>query len=346
MSPRSFDQAYCRAALPRVSRTFAINIRLLGNDLREPVRIAYLLCRMCDALEDSWPGGAPEIRERFARLRDALEGSRTAAEDLARGAAAIARGRADLELVAGGPAVLRCFEALEPDDRAAILECLSTMSEGMSRYRSRAAAAPDAPYLEDETELHDYCWCVAGCVGRMLTRLFSRRHPGRSPGLDQARLECAPAVGEALQLTNIILDWPTDVRRGRCYVPGAWLRELKLSPADLVERGRPELAILLDRLEALARRARSRVPEYLDLIPVRATRFRLFCLWPTLWAAASLRHARLDPRFPWGPDRPRLPRARLWGLALGSLAVAHHPATLRHWCFREFSIARSGALPA
>ena len=36
-APDSADKSYCRAVLPRVSRTFAINIRLLGKDLRERV---------------------------------------------------------------------------------------------------------------------------------------------------------------------------------------------------------------------------------------------------------------------------------------------------------------------
>src|SRR5207245_1910292 len=100
-------------------------------------------------------------------------------------------------------------------------------------------------------------WCVAGCVGRMLTRLFNRRHPARSSEIDQLRLERAPAVGEALQLTNIILDWPVDLRRGRCHVPGAWLRELGLTPVDLVGVPRPEQRVLLARMVFLAERARA-----------------------------------------------------------------------------------------
>jgi hypothetical protein len=52
-------------------------------------------------------------------------------------------------------------------------------------------------------------------------------------------------------------------------------------------------------------------------------------LWPALWALGSLRHARLDPDFPWGPRRPRLPRAEIWRAALGSTVAVHHRATLR-----------------
>jgi farnesyl-diphosphate farnesyltransferase len=340
------DRAYCRSVLPRVSRTFAINIRLLSGSMADAVCVAYLLCRVCDALEDSWPGTPAELAGRFESLRRAIGGAADAGAGLAAGAARVAAGRADLSLVAELPRVLRCYRALDPADRAAIEECLDAMSRGMGRFAERAAtAAAGTAYLETEAELHEYCWAVAGCVGVMLTRLFNRRVTERTAERAERRLAAAAAVGEALQLTNIALDWPTDVRRGCCFVPGAWLRELGVTPADLVGAPRPEQLALLSRLEALARAALARVPEYLDAVPSRAVRFRLFCLWPSLWAAASLRHARRDPGFPWSARRPRLPRSRLWALALGSLVTAHHPRSLR-WFSRELTppAARAAAV--
>ncbi|HEY6865870.1 MAG TPA: squalene/phytoene synthase family protein [Candidatus Eisenbacteria bacterium] len=334
--------------LPRVSRTFAINIRLLRGALGEAVRVGYLLCRIADTLEDAWPGSAPEIGGRFDRLSMALDGDRGAAAGLARDAAAAlasgavtpAPGRgggapAEFELLAGLPRVLAAFETLPAHDRECVAECVRTLSSGMRRYATRSAArSAGAPYLDDESELHDYCWIVAGCVGVMLTRLFAARAPADAAH-EAHRLALAPVVGEALQLTNILLDWPADIRRGRCHVPGAWLGEWALAPRDLVTSGRAGVAELAARLEALARAALARVPDYLDLIPARHVRYRLFCLWPALWAAGSLRHARRDPEFPWGPRRPRLPRREIWGAALGSLLVAHDPRATRRLVLAE-----------
>ena len=48
--------AWARTVLPRVSRTFAINIRVLRGSLGDAVRTAYLMCRVADTLEDVWPG--------------------------------------------------------------------------------------------------------------------------------------------------------------------------------------------------------------------------------------------------------------------------------------------------
>jgi 4,4'-diapophytoene synthase len=320
--PTRDDQRYCRAVLPRVSRTFAINMRLLAGSLGDSVRTAYLLCRSADALEDSWRGDADGIRARFAALLDALGGVDAAARDLAARAAQEARGRADLELVAHLPAVLRVYGALPGADREAIADCLRAMCSGMSRFAARAAQRPPAsPYLDTEPELDEYCYAVAGCVGVMLTRMFSARAPAKDPRAAAARLALAPVVGEALQLTNIFLDWPVDVRRGRCFVPASWLAEHGLAPGDLVGRDHPGVRALAARLEARARGALARVPEYMALIPITALRYRLFCLWPAVWAAGSLTHARRDPEFPWGARRPRLPRRELWRRALGSVFV-------------------------
>jgi 4,4'-diapophytoene synthase len=323
------DRRYCRDVLPRVSRTFAINIRLLNGPLGESVRIGYLLCRAADALEDSWPGRPEEIRARFARFLDAIGGRRDAAEALAREAAPLSTSGSDLELVAHLPVVWRVFAALPADLRQPVAAGVTTLATGMSRYASRAAGRPAAAsYLDTEAELHDYCYVVAGCVGVMLTRLFDALdRPDATLAAERERR--APAVGEALQLTNILLDWPSDVRRGRCHVPQAWLDEYYLTPATIVGDERPGLRELATRLDALARGALARVPDYLELIPNTNVRYRMFCLWPALWAKASLDHAQRDPRFPWGPSRPRLPRTSLWGAALGSLLGVHGSAELR-----------------
>jgi farnesyl-diphosphate farnesyltransferase len=324
------DRAFCREALQRVSRTFALNTRLLTGTLGESVRVGYLLCRTADALEDSWPGEPAAMGDRFKRLLAALGGDGGACDALAAEARTHAGAGDDLALVADLPRVLRVFAALPSAHRAALERGVTTLARGMCRYATRGASRPpDMCYLDDERELDDYCWIVAGCVGVMLTELFAAEYGVGDVATQERRLALAPIVGEALQLTNILLDWPNDIRRGRCYVPASWLAPAGLSPADLVRGGAPAVREVARRLEARARAALERVPDYIDLIPVRRVRYRLFCLWPALWALGSLRHARLDPEFPWGPRRPKLPRVEIWRSAIGSTLAVHHASTMR-----------------
>ena len=324
------DVRFCREALPRVSRTFAVNMRLLTGTLGEAVRTGYLLCRAADALEDSWPGEPASIRHRFERFLLALEGDAQALASLSAETRALASDRSDVALVADLARVLRVHASLPPAHREALTAGVTTLAEGMGRYAARAAGRPaGTAYLDTEAELDDYCWVVAGCVGVMLTRLLAAEYGSADPALEARRLASAPAVGQALQLTNILLDWPSDVRNGRCYVPGSWLAEACLTPRDLVDRAEPGVREVARRVERKAREALDRVPDYLDLIPVRRVRYRLFCLWPALWALRSLRHAHRDPEFPWGPRRPKLPRSEVWRSAIGSVFAVLHPATMR-----------------
>ena len=345
-------RAYCREMLPRVSRTFALNIRLLDVSMGEAVRIGYLLCRIADTIEDAWPGPRAGIEARFDDFLAAMAGDRDAAAHLSVSAAGL-RGLASdahVELVGATPIVLKAYTSLDDADRTDIAEAVRTMSLGMRHYAGRAAERAPAgsaatagagggsrvarvPYLDDDAELTHYCWIVAGCVGVMLTRLFTRR----CAGTNARRLELSPIVGEALQLTNILLDWPVDLRSGRCHVPASWLNEFGLGPADLVGPARPEVEALARRLEALAWQALACVPEYMATIPSRHPRYRMFCLWPALWAAASLRHARRDPGFPWGPARPRLPRAELRNVAIAALLRGHSAGGVER-LFREVGV--------
>ena len=321
------ERAWCREALLRVSRTFALNIRCLSGRMLESVRLAYLLCRAADALEDSWPGPPAEMAARFDALVAALEGDGAAATRLAQGATSL-NGRSDVALLVRLPALLHVLESLHAGDADDIRRCVRTMALGMKRFAARGAErGPAVPYLDDDDELHEYCYVVAGCVGEMLTRLLEHGLPEDRSDLAERRLALAPVVGEALQLTNILLDWPVDIRAGRCHVPASWLARHGLTIRQLLSDspGARELSL---RLASLANDALDRVPDYLDTIPTREHRYRLFCLLPALWARASLRLAMSGPDFHSQVRRPRLSRASVMSEALvGLVAHGSHGAT-------------------
>src|SRR5262245_14729578 len=327
MPPLATERAWCREALLRVSRTFALNIRCLSGRMLESVRLAYLLCRAADALEDSWPGPPLEMSARFDALVASLDGDDDAAATLSVGARALHM-RSDVALLVRLPALLRVLRALDPRDADDIRACVRTMAMGMKRFATRAAERGNAgPYLDDDAELHEYCYVVAGCVGEMLTRLLAHGLDGDDAHLAERRLSLAPVVGEALQLTNILLDWPVDIRAGRCHVPASWLARHGLTPRELIGHSGAARELSL-RLAGLANDALDRVPDYLGTIPTREHRYRLFCLLPALWARASLKLAMSEREFHSRVHRPRLSRASVMSEALVGLVVhGSHGAT-------------------
>ncbi len=99
--------------------------------------------------------------------------------------------------------------------------------------------------------LQAYCRCVAGAVGMISIRIFG----DGSPKAERFAL----ALGDALQLTNILRDVADDARIGRLYLPRELLTAHGVRPrAPLDVIADPEIgAVCAD----LAREARARFGE-------------------------------------------------------------------------------------
>ena len=69
------DREFCHAILPKVSRTFALGIRLLPTPLKEAVRTSYLLCRIADTIEDATLLPSTRKGELLGDFRQALDHS-------------------------------------------------------------------------------------------------------------------------------------------------------------------------------------------------------------------------------------------------------------------------------
>lgn len=79
--------------------------------------------------------------------------------------------------------------------------------------------------IQDWEELERYCYHVAGVVGLMMTRVF---------GLEDRQYEAqAIALGNAMQLTNILRDVAEDWRRDRVYLPATELEQFQVSLEDI-----------------------------------------------------------------------------------------------------------------
>jgi len=175
---REFDLAFCEAMLPRVSRTFALCIRLLSPRLARPVMVSYLLCRIADTIEDS----DRLNREGKGRYLGVLSRS---LDEGASEPAALAEpfddpsGDEDL-LVRNASRVWREYRALPAPERDAIRPWVQEMCGGMAEFARDARAPSEVQTLDTVQDLDRYCYYVAGTVGHLLTGLFNLHSGGMS----------------------------------------------------------------------------------------------------------------------------------------------------------------------
>ena len=83
----------------------------------------------------------------------------------------------------------------------------------------------------DYPALQRYCHLVAGVVGEVAANIFGRTQ--------DATVQYAHQLGQAMQLTNIIRDVGDDARRGRVYLPLDELQRFEVKAHELLQRESP-----------------------------------------------------------------------------------------------------------
>jgi farnesyl-diphosphate farnesyltransferase len=287
------DRAFCDAALPEVSRTFALSIQLLPEHLRAPVQVAYLLCRIVDTIEDDPHLNLTTRRALFAHF-DRLLGDDTrdaSTFESAANDADLGLNDGERSLVRGAGAVFREYRALTGPRRDAIRPWVLEMSAGMRAFIEHA---PDGQLEIDSIEdLERYCYYVAGTVGGLLTSLFALE-------LDRPTNRTVPRLatrfGLGLQLVNILKDVAEDAARGTVFLPREVLDAHDLDSDNLLD---PDARCrALAAVRTVTERARAHLVaanRYTLEWPAEAAHVRMFCAVPLGLAWATLREVERSP---------------------------------------------------
>ncbi len=233
---------YVRDVVTRSGTTFYWSMRLLPPVKREAMFAVYAFCREVDDVAD---GDAP-IAEKHVQLqqwRDEID-----------------------RLYAGRPThpITRALAgpvsqfALQRDDLFAIIDGMVMDAEG-------PIVAPSF------AELELYCARVAGAVGQLSVCIFGAR--------GEAGRRLSRALGEAVQLTNILRDLKEDADVGRLYLPRELLSEHGISerdPATVLRH--PRLAGVCAALVMRAEADFTTAGEILESLPRRDMRPALIIL--------------------------------------------------------------------
>jgi farnesyl-diphosphate farnesyltransferase len=282
--------------LPRVSRTFAICIRLLPPELEHSVLVAYLLCRIADTIEDTIrlrPGDKKRLLAHFSTCLDEMGPD---AEPLQE---AFAESIDDDERLAReADVVLREFQQLPERHQSAVRPWVKEMCTGMAAFAEESEGEQDTTSTSIATvqDLERYCYYVAGTVGHLLTELFGQQTSVTKQRYARMK-SLATSFGLGLQLTNIIKDVADDRRRGRNFVPRQLCLSAGITPEQVQGHGTfRESRQVMDQLIDKAKEHLCDALEYSTALPRRSFRVRAFCLTSFYFAVRTLRLAEHDPR--------------------------------------------------
>ena len=294
----SDDLAYQRGVLPGVSRTFALTIPVLPDDLAVVTTNAYLLCRLADTIEDD-PGLSHAQKSRFhARFVAVVKGEEPA-EPFATELAPLLSAEvlpAEHDLVRNTAAVIRVTHAFSAEERAALTRCVAIMCRGMPEFQRNKSLRG----LEDLDELAEYCYYVAGVVGEMCTELFCLHCP-ELEAKRETMLRLAVSFGQGLQMTNILKDIWDDRQVGACWLPRSVFPGHDLARLEAWHTG-PEFRAGLNELIGVGHAHLRNALEYTCFIPKREAGIRRFCLWAIGLAVLTLRKIHRHPAFRSGAE--------------------------------------------
>lgn len=294
--------AYQDEILPKVSRTFALSIPQLPLALRRAVTNAYLLCRIADTIEDEPTFSAEQKRHYENAFIDVVTGHINAtlfSTELAQ-LFSSKTSSPERELVSRLSTVLQVTHSLKPAQQTAIIECLKIMSRGMFDFQRHVSRQG----LKTLRDMDNYCYCVAGVVGEMLTELMVDHDPDLACNRG-ILMPLAASFGQGLQMTNVLKDQWEDLNHGVCWLPqdvfaryGVDLTGRQAGMHDSPQE-RPEKRSYtgaLSELIGVTHEHLRRALDYTLLIPVKHIGYRRFCLMNIGFALMTLRKMqdRLD----------------------------------------------------
>jgi len=289
ISVQEEEREFIQEMLDGVSRSFAAIIPLLEEPFDRSVGLAYLLCRVCDNIEDctnpfEWK------QKRFEEFRWLLRHPTQSHEILQKWHGFIWEGLKPAELAlqtTHGERLWSLFAALPPASQDIIRKWSEEMSLGMEEMQAPNNAlvqeVDDIQALIDLTALNRYCYYVAGTVGHMCTELAAEHYGFDAQQVSTLKLRCE-TFGNALQKTNIFKDFEEDLTRGVSFFPKGWLTSAKRSPLAL--KGADNLWIwrvlshILDDLSGAV--------HYITHLPYEAQGYKQFCLCAILPAYETL----------------------------------------------------------
>lgn len=271
----------CWEILPKVSRSFALAIKVLPHPLNEQMMISYLIYRVIDTIEDS---SAPigDKKALFEYFIATLSNSKcdSAQVYMCRiGLLEKLNYTYEKELLENLDCLAGAYYAQPPKVRQSILKWGRVMSEGMYEFQQKGIDT-----FEDQDR---YSYYVAGVVGYLFNDLL---YYNKIITLEskQKLTQYAKKFGLALQKVNILRDVASDIHSKRYYWPREVMKKYNLDYDSLLkeENRQKAMEVLNEEIDNALEYLQSGM-QYTLSLPANALKVRMFCLIPLFMAVES-----------------------------------------------------------
>ncbi len=324
--------------LERVSRSFYLTFQVLPRPVRPQMKLSYLFARAADTIADTDLLDRGRRLSALKRFRAQFADDRVDWKEVRAIQAELAPHQAESserELLERLEACFQAYQAFHPEDRRRIRALMGTLPNGMEMDLTvfPGDSAKELSALSTFADLDRYIYYVAGCVGEFWTEMMCAHRPALASWDPAAMGKVGIRFGKGLQLTNVLKDLARDLQRGRCYLPEDLLREVGLAPKDLLVKN--NLSALRPVLLRLVRIALEHLDQgwlYTMAIPRREVRLRLACMWPILFAGATLQRVVASPDLLDPAVNVKMPKGQVYRLmALTTLTAANGSLWTSYW---------------
>ena len=247
--------------------------------------MAYLLLRVSDYLEDNEEMPAQKKILLLNLWANVLQG-KAMVGDLTSQIQTADTSNPDAVVAQHAGDILLRLSSLPREVQEIIVHHVIHTTYGMARWVERG------PQVNDEADMDDYMFEVAGRVGYLLTYLFAW-YSTTIRNKKEKLLPLAREFGLALQTVNVIRGLRKDYERGWVYIPKKFLVAVNLTAHELFEpENRTEAMKVLDMLADKAERHLRAALACVKSLPPWQHRIRLACIFPLMFAIRTLAISR------------------------------------------------------
>ena len=277
-----------------MSRTFALNIRVLNKNDYFVVATVYLICRYLDSIEDSIFLGNQDKIFLFSEIEKTFKQKPREKwvlffKDLGNKKKIMKISDQHYENLLWEKfyLVIQLFNSFNEIYQSILLDPILKMTQGMKFFIAKYEKNKDKNIV-NEKEMEKYCYYVAGTVGEMLTELFKLKIKSKftQEKLDSHKIN----FGQGLQMINILKDFFSDKERNWTYIPKKNILQNEISVEEFFAFEFKNRAKILKVYRDLVEKANLKLENaltYTIAIPKYLPKYRLFCLIPLMLAVKT-----------------------------------------------------------